>query len=112
MGVTTDPDNPGLREIEPSGMQKTYLILSEQERAKGFVRPVRRSYIHLRCGAETAMGQELAETYARNPAFYGGTFCVTCGAHFNLLDPDGARAFIWVPNPGETIATEHLGVGS
>ena len=33
--------------LRPDGQQKTYLVLSEEERAKGFVRPVRRSYIHV-----------------------------------------------------------------
>jgi hypothetical protein len=32
----------------------------------------------------TTMNQEIAETYARQPSFYGGTFCVRCGSHFNL----------------------------
>jgi hypothetical protein len=30
-----------------TGMQKDYLVLSEEERAKGFVRPVRTQYRHL-----------------------------------------------------------------
>jgi hypothetical protein len=47
MGITTDRNDPNLREIEPSGMQKSYLVLSEEERAKGFIRPVRRSYKHV-----------------------------------------------------------------
>jgi hypothetical protein len=29
----------------------------------------------------TTMGQALAETYARNPGFYGATYCVHCGQH-------------------------------
>ena len=71
------------RQIDPStGMQKAYVVLSEEERAKGFVRPVRRSYIHEKCGTETIMGRALSETYARDPFFYSGTFCVHCGAHF------------------------------
>jgi hypothetical protein len=36
------------REIDPStGLQKDYIILTEAERAKGFVRPVRLSYRHV-----------------------------------------------------------------
>jgi len=34
------------------------------------------------CGAITTMGQALAETYARDPKFYSGTFCARCGSHF------------------------------
>ena len=83
--VTTDH-----REIEPvTGMQKGYVVLSAAERAKGFVRPVRRSYKHLTCGSITTMGLALAETYARDPEFYSGTFCATCRAHFPLVQ------FVW-----------------
>lgn len=70
------------RDLLPNGQQKGYVVLSAEERAKGFVRPVRGQYIHEKCGAVTSMGSSLAETYARNPAFYSGTFCATCGAHF------------------------------
>lgn len=139
-------------EIDPkTGMQKGYIVLSPEERAKGFMKPVRRSYIHesrsvcgkmqpkndkriggsrhmcgrayphegecgqwklvsqpeharaerahrTSCGVMTTMGLGLAETYARNPHFYSGTFCVGCHAHFPLnqfywedgepMDPD------------------------
>jgi len=38
------------------------------------------------------MSLALAETYARCPDFYSGTFCVQCGAHF----PVGADGeFVW-----------------
>ena len=30
------------------------------------------------------MGTSLAETYARDPNFYSGTFCCVCGTHFPL----------------------------
>ncbi|HTP98370.1 MAG TPA: hypothetical protein VMN56_03530 [Casimicrobiaceae bacterium] len=70
--------------IQPSGMQKDYVVLSDEERARGFVRPVRRSYVHEKCGATTRMGTALAETYARDPKFYSGTFCCTCNAHFSV----------------------------
>ena len=72
-------------EINPStGMQRDYVVLSAEERAKGFVKPVRRSYVHQPCGTVTTMGRSLAETYARDPRFYSGTFCVGCRAHFAL----------------------------
>ena len=71
------------REINPAtGQQKAYVVLSEAERGKGFVRPVRRTYVHDKCGVATTMGQSLAETYARDPYFYSGTFCCGCRAHF------------------------------
>lgn len=74
------------------GQQRDYIVLSDAERAKGFVRPVRRTYIHTVCGAATTMGQAIAETYARNPGFYSGTFCARCRTHFPV-GPEGE--FTW-----------------
>lgn len=98
MGITTDRNDPGLLEHDPNGQQKKYLVLSEEERAKGFVRPVRQKYRHLACGTTTSMGLALSETYARDPSFYGGTFCCHCGKHFSLVNSDGSRAFVWEPD--------------
>jgi hypothetical protein len=72
-------------EIDPAtGQQKAYIVLTPEERAKGFVRPVRNSYVHATCGTLTKMAGDLAETYARDPKFYSGTFCVGCRGHFPL----------------------------
>jgi len=38
---------PGHRNLRPNGQQEGYVVLAEEERAKGFVRPVRRSYSHV-----------------------------------------------------------------
>lgn len=94
-GVTDDRNDPGLKQVDPkTNMQEKYLVLSEEERAKGFVRPVRRSYVHNRCGQKTTMGQALAETYARQPTFYGATYCAMCGDHY----PVGEYGeFAWLP---------------
>ena len=79
-------------EPKPNGQQKDYVVLTADERAKGFVEPVRRTYRHEKCGSTTTMGQALAETYARCPDFYSGTFCCNCGNHF----PVGANGeFVW-----------------
>ena len=90
------------RDIDPTtGMQKDHVVLSDEERAKGFVRPVRDSYVHEKCGTVTTMGRALAETYAREPSFYIGTFCVSCRAHF----PVGATGeFVW-KNTSEKVGT-------
>lgn len=120
-----------------TGQQQGYVVLSEEERKKGFVRPYRNTYIHVGvrpqnptrplteeekerhgsqyvlfeeypasespvlgkfwtklelesgCGTETVMGRSIAETYARDPKFYGGTFCCGCRGHFPL------DQFIW-----------------
>lgn len=141
MAATTDPNDPGLRQIRPDGQQENYLVLSEEERTKGFVRPVRTRYRHVGqgpknptrpltdeekeryaavgyvafeeyppddsavcgrfwteaqlkggCGTVTTMGQALAETYARDPKFYGGTFCCGCGKHYPVSE------FVWEPD--------------
>jgi len=134
MSLTTDPKDPELghgADESPVPQNKKYLVLSEEERAKGFIRPVRRSYRHVGecpknplrdltaeeleryaqfkyvayeaypssdspvkgrywtqaqldkkgCGTVTTMGDALAETYARDPKFYGSTYCVTCQMH-------------------------------
>lgn len=138
------PETPDHREIDPAtGQQKGYVVLSEAERAKGFVRPVRLSYCHVgpmgprfplrdlneeetaqhggvgyvkfepypesespaqgrywtqkdldaasrgACGGVTTMARALAETYARDPRFYGGTFCVHCRQHYPV------DQFVW-----------------
>lgn len=83
---------PEHRKLRPDGQQEGYVVLAEEERAKGFVRPVRRSYVHLKCGTRTTMGRALAETYARDPFFYSGTFCCGCGKHFPV-GRDGE--FVW-----------------
>jgi hypothetical protein len=84
------PVTPDHREIDPqTGMQKGYVVLSDEERAKGFIRKVRRSYIHEKCGTMTTMGQAIAETYARDPKFYGATYCCGCRTHFPVFE------FVW-----------------
>ena len=87
------PVTPDHREIDPAtGQQKGYVVLCPEDRAKGFVRPVRRSYKHIKCGIVTKMGIALAETYARDPKFYSDTFCVACKDHF----PAGENGeFVW-----------------
>ena len=95
MGVTDDPGHPGLTrgpDSRPVPQAQKYLVLSDAERSAGFVRPVRRTYLHLKCSTSTTMGQAIAETYARRPSFYGSTYCVACCMH-RPVGPDGE--FIW-----------------
>jgi hypothetical protein len=78
------------RDIDPkTGEQKGTAVLSAEERAKGFVRPVRDVYTHLRCGTNTRMSADIAETLARDPKFYSGGFCVHCRGYFPLSE------FVW-----------------
>jgi len=126
------------------GQHRDHWVLPESERAKGFVRPVRTSYVHVgppkpgtfreltvseqerhagmgyvrfeeygegkspvtgrfwtqddldrlgsSCGAHTTMPKAIAETYARDPGYYGKTFCAGC----KLYLPVGAKGeFTW-----------------
>lgn len=41
------PEDRSHTKLKPNGQQEGYIVLSEEERAKGFVRPVRRSYKHV-----------------------------------------------------------------
>lgn len=129
-----------------TGQHDGYIVLSAEERAKGFVRRVRDTYkhvgirplfptreltaqekqvygdtyvayetypesespqvgrfwtfdqLHSGCGTITRMGQALAETYARDPKFYGATFCVGCNKHLSVEE------FVWA-NDGEVVGS-------
>lgn len=89
--LTTDPNDPRIKRgpNDDEGQSDTYLVLSDEEIAKGFIRPVRDTYRHKTCGSTTTMGAKLAETYARDPHFYGYTFCVHCNRHFPVSE------FVW-----------------
>ena len=85
---------PEHTKIDPkTGMQKDYVVLAGEERAKGFVRPYRNEYTHLTCGEITSMARAILETYARDPYFYCATYCAHCKAHF-AVGPKGQ--FVWV----------------
>lgn len=90
--LTTDYNDPELGhgiDKEQIEQHKKYLILSEEERVKGFIRPVRQSYVHLKCGTLTTMSLPIAETYARDPNFYGATYCCACKKHLPV------DQFVW-----------------
>ena len=87
--LTDDPNDPDLTrgvDKEPVAQAKKYLVLSEKERAKGFIRPVRRTYVHDTCASATTMSPVLAETYARDNKFYGATYCVGCQKHLPVAE--------------------------
>jgi hypothetical protein len=141
MSLTTDPTDPRLghgADSAPRKQNEVYLVLSEEERAKGFVRPYRDTYVHVGqqpkyplrdftekeaasvaagyvkfedypeemrplvgrswtqaeldrpvCGGVTTMGRALSETYARDPHFYGLTYCCACQMHRPVAE------FVW-----------------
>lgn len=70
--------------------------------------PLRNSYRHLACGGETVFGDAIADTYAKHPDYYDGTFCVRCRSYFRLRNADGTHAFVWTSDEtpvGETHGT-------
>jgi len=97
---TLDAHAPG--PVQSDGMHKDYWVLSPAEIAKGLVRPLRRTYLHLPCGCVTRMGESLALTYARDPSFYGATYCVKCQAHYPV-GKDGE--FVWDDGSGQKVGT-------
>lgn len=99
MPTTPDPSDPRLTrgpDTEPRPQADAYLVLTDDERTAGYVRPLRNAYRHTPCGAVTTMAHAIAETYARDPFFYGHTYCVACAMHrpvgphgeFEWLDGD------------------------
>lgn len=93
------PKDQSHTKLKPNGQQWDYVVLTPEERNKGFIRPYRDAYRHVRCGKISTMGRSIAETYARDPRFYGGTFCVTCGAHFQVGENG---EFVWCEMDGTT----------
>lgn len=93
--LTTDRTDPRLTHginDAPVPQADAYLVMGEAARRKGWVRPLRNRYVHTQgCGVVTWMGDALSETYAKDPTFYGATYCVGCNMHrpvgeFNWLD--------------------------
>ena len=83
------PVTPDHLDIKENGQQKDYVVICPEDRAKGYVRPLRNGYVHNKCGTVTNISLSIAETYARNPKFYNGTFCCSCKEHFPL------DQFVW-----------------
>ena len=83
-------DSPAPKPINPkTGQHGAYYVLPPEERAKGFVRPLRMEYKHEACGEITRCPETVAETFAREPSYYGSTFCHACKGHFPVGE------FIW-----------------
>lgn len=112
------PSKVRAEQVEETGQYKSYIVLCDEERQKGFVRPYRDRYQHVGrreviindgdygndkdfehriggCGGVTTMGRSLSETYARDPKFYGATFCVSCNKHFPVTE------FVWTADNSE-----------
>lgn len=116
MGLTTDPNDPRLShgvDTKPlHGQHDVYLVLSDEELVKGFVRPVIRQYVHAvdlgGCGAVTTMGLTLCETYARDIGFYGATYCCSCRMH-KAVGQNGE--FYWCDENGTVLRSPEGALG-
>lgn len=64
--------------------------MTDEERAKGYVRPLRFTYVHTTCGSETVMTKGSAELWAKQPGRQPETFCGRCHADFP------AAQFVWI----------------
>ena len=93
------PEDSGHMTRRADGQQEGYIVLSPEDRSKGFVRPYRKAYRHLRCGTLTIMTRSISDTYARDPTFCSTTFCTACGKHFPIGE-DGE--FVWYELDGTT----------
>ena len=68
MSLTTDPNDPRLThgvDTQPAPQAPVYLVLSEDERAKGFVRPLRRAYKHVGIAPKHPLRDLTADEHAR-----------------------------------------------
>jgi hypothetical protein len=77
------------QDVFPVEQSKVYLVLGEADLKKGYIRPYRESYTHLACGKETRMNPAIAGTYATDPWFYSGAYCVHCRMYRNHEE------FVW-----------------
>lgn len=103
MALTSDPNDPRLShgpDKDEVSQAEAYLVLSDKDRAQGFVRPVRDAYWHVTCGHITTMARALAETYATEPSFYGSTYCTYCRKHLPV-GPGGE--FYWYEHDGSMV---------
>lgn len=69
--VTTTDGAPFDPTIGPNGQQKNYVVLTEEERAKGFVRPLRRTYRHV---GPPGPKHPLRDLTAEEDRSYGDTY--------------------------------------
>ncbi len=100
------PEDYSHTEINPlTGQQREYVVLTEDERSKGFVRPYRDAYRHLKCGSITTMSRSIADTFRRDPYFYTGTFCIKCCGHFPIGEDGEFRWYEMNGTEGPKVGT-------
>jgi hypothetical protein len=72
-GITADPTDPRLgrgTDTDPVPQNEVYLVLSDEERAKGFIRPVRASYLHVGIAGPKYPLRDLTEEEKRDHPLY------------------------------------------
>ena len=71
---------------QDNGQYENYPTITDGE----YKNPVRSLYRHNRCKAITAISNEIAETYAKDPKYYSHTFCGQCRDHLPVSE------FLWM----------------
>lgn len=100
------PPSAPTEERLTDGQHADHYVLCPEDRAQGYVEPLRLEYRHLECGGVTRMPRACAETYARDPGYYGATFCCICGNYF----PVGERGeFVWDDGSEQRVGTRRQG---
>jgi len=80
------------------GQYQNYPTVDEGE----FVQEPRETYIHEDCGTATTMTGDLPESVARDPTYYGKTFCAGCGKHVPVEEVEWKDGEDWVVDPSIT----------
>lgn len=83
-------------EKQQDGQYENYPTVDEGE----FEQKPRKTYIHQDCGKATTMSAELAESVARDPTYYGKTFCAECGEHVPVDEVEWEDGSNWVVDEG------------
>lgn len=96
------PSHAPTEEKLADGQNADHYVLCPEDRAKGYVEPLRLGYIHGKCGGHTTMPRACAETYAVQPEYYGSTFCCHCHGYFPVGE-DGE--FIWDDGSQQKVGT-------
>ena len=66
--------------------QKTKDMITDTEKARGFVRPIRSVIVHKACGERNVLTDAVAEMYARDPKGNTNALCVACGNYFPVVE--------------------------
>jgi hypothetical protein len=74
---------------KPKSLTEGVIFCSMEPGHDGECVQFRSGPIPVGCRTVTTMGRDLSETYARDPSFYGATFCCGCNRHLPVSE------FVW-----------------